>query len=272
MSLRALFIDGVHSHDTWPETGRVVREHLTQAGIFEIEHVRAPEPEAFRARFSRFDVVIPYYCPVPSAGHDPAWPEDTRAALVSYVREGGGLVIIHAASNAFASWPEYNRLIGLGGWGGRDAAAGPYLYLDEHGAVVRSNEAGPAGHHEPEHEYVIEVRAAEHPIMIGMPARWLHGRDEVYGNLRGPGEGLSVLASAFSGKTRDGTQRHEPVVMTIAYGNGRVFHTTLGHGVGALEHVGMRALLQRGTEWAATGRVTLPLPEGLASEHSVSVR
>ena len=102
-SLQVLFIDGVHSHDTWPETGRVVRRHLAQAGIFELSHVRAPEPEQFRADFSRFDVVIPYYCPVPSAGRDPAWPEDTRAALDRYVRDGGGLVIIHAASNAFAS-------------------------------------------------------------------------------------------------------------------------------------------------------------------------
>lgn len=269
MPLKVLFIDGVHSHDTWPQTSRVVRAHLAAAG-FALEHVRAPEPERFVADFSAFDVVIPYYCPVPSAGRDPAWPEPTRAALASYVRGGGGLVIIHAASNAFASWPEYNRMTGLGGWGGRGAAAGDYLYLDERGAVVRSNEPGPAGHHEPEFEYVIDVRAPGHPIMAGMPARWLHARDEVYGNLRGPGAGVEVLASAFSGKTSDGTQRHEPVVMTIAYGAGRVFHTTLGHGVGALECNGVRALLQRGTEWAATGQVTLPLPAVFPSEHALA--
>lgn len=269
-SLRALFIDGVHSHGSWPETGRVVRGHLARAGIFELSHVRAPEPEQFRADFSRFDVVIPYYCPVPSAERDPAWPEDTRVALDRYVREGGGLVIIHAASNAFASWPEYNRMTGLGGWGGRDATAGAYLYLDESGHVVRSDEPGPAGHHEPEFEYAIDVRAPAHPIMAGMPARWLHCQDEVYGNLRGPGVGLEVLASAFSGKTRDGTQRHEPVVMTISYGAGRVFHTTLGHAVRSLECSGVCALLQRGTEWAATGRVTLPLPEVFPTEHVIA--
>ena len=82
--------------------------------------------------------------------------------------------------------------------------------------------------------------------------------------------GVEVLASAFSGKTRDGTQRHEPVVMTISYGAGRVFHTTLGHGVCALECSGVRALLQRGTEWAATGRVTLPLPHVFPTEHAVA--
>jgi len=270
LSLRVLFIDGVHSHGNWRETGHVVRAHLAGAGIFELEHLREPEPERFQADFARFDVVIPYYCPVPGAGRDPAWPEATRAALASYVRQGGGLVVIHAASNAFASWPEYNRMIGLGGWGGRDAGAGPYLYLDAHGRVVRSDEPGPAGHHEPEFEYAIDVRAPAHPVMAGMPLRWLHRLDEVYGNLRGPGEGLEVLATAFSGKTADGTQRHEPVVMTISYGEGRVFHTTLGHGVCALECLGVRALLQRGTEWAATGQVSLPLPEGFPSERATS--
>jgi hypothetical protein len=90
VSLRALFIDGVHSHDTWRETGRVVRAHLSEAGIFELEHAREPQPERFRADFDRFDVVIPYYCPVPSAERDPAWPEQTRDALAAYVRGGGG--------------------------------------------------------------------------------------------------------------------------------------------------------------------------------------
>ena len=159
---------------------RVVRRHLAQAGIFELSHVRAPEPEQFRADFSRFDVVIPYYCPVPSAGRDPAWPEDTRAALDRYVRDGGGLVIIHAASNAFASWPEYNHMTGLGGWGGRDATAGSYLYLDESGHVLRSDEPGPAGHHEPEFEYAIDVRAPPVPERVGEDAIGERAGDVVF--------------------------------------------------------------------------------------------
>jgi uncharacterized protein len=229
--------------------------------------VREPEPERFAADFARFAVVVPYYCPPPGNDADRAWPVATRAAFEAYVRGGGGLVIIHAASNAFARWPEYNRMIGLGGWGGREASAGEYLYLDEHGRVVRSAEPGPTGHHEPEFEYMVELRAPEHPILARLPRRWLHRRDEVYGNLRGPGENLQVLATAFSGKTREGTQRHEPVVMTIGYGAGRVFHTTLGHSVNALEGAGLRTLIVRGAEWAATGHVTQPLPGDFPTEH-----
>jgi uncharacterized protein len=271
MSIELLFIDGIHTHDSWPQTGAVVRSHLERSGRFRITHARAPEPERFAADFDRFAVVVPYYCPPPEPDAERAWPAATRGALEAFVRRGGGLVIIHAASNAFAGWPEYNRMIGLGGWGGRDVSAGAYLYLDEQGQVVRAAEAGPSGHHEPEFEYIVEVRQPEHPIMERMPRRWLHRRDEVYGNLRGPGENLEVLATAFSGKTPEGTQRHEPVVMTIGYGAGRVFHTTLGHSVNALEGAGLRTLIVRGAEWAATGRVSQPLPEDFPTEEASSV-
>jgi uncharacterized protein len=272
MSIELLFIDGIHTHDTWPETSAVVRAHLERSGRFRVTHVRAPEPESFAADFGRFSVVVPYQCPPPEASADRLWPAATRRALEEFVRGGGGLVIIHAASNAFARWPEYNQMIGLGGWGGRDASAGAYLYMGEHGQVVRSAEPGPTGHHEPEFEYTVEVREPSHPIMEGLPRRWLHRRDEVYGNLRGPGENLEVLATAFSGKTEEGTQRHEPVVMTIAYGAGRVFHTTLGHSVNALEGAGLRTLILRGAEWAATGRVTQPLPEDFPTERTSTPR
>lgn len=272
MALRLLFIDGVHSHATWPETGRVVRACLERSGRFQLTHVTVPEPERFHTDFAGYDAVLPYYCPVPSAERDPQWPDTTRVALERYVDGGGGLVIVHAASNAFARWPAYNRMIGLGGWGARDASAGAYLYLDESGTRVRSNGPGPTGHHEPEFEYVIEARAPEHPILRGLPPRWLHVEDEVYGCLRGPGEALEVLATSFSGKTADGTQRHEPVLMTIGYGAGRVFHTTLGHSAAALRCAGLQTLLQRGSEWAASGEVTLPVPHDFPGEHATSLR
>ena len=81
-----------------------MRAHLADAGIFELEHACEPEPERFRADFDRFDVVIPYYCPVPSAERDPGWPEQTRAALAAYVRRGGGLVIIHGVDGRACRW------------------------------------------------------------------------------------------------------------------------------------------------------------------------
>ena len=48
------------------------------------------------------------------------WPESTRRTFDDYVINDGGLVVVHAADNAFPKWAEYNRMITLGGWGDRN--------------------------------------------------------------------------------------------------------------------------------------------------------
>jgi type 1 glutamine amidotransferase len=50
------------------------------------------------------------------------------------------------------------------------------------------------------------------------------------------------------------------MLMTLKYGNGRVFHTVLGHADYSMNCVGFIITLQRGTEWAATGEVTIAVP------------
>lgn len=92
--------------------------------------------------------------------------------------------------------------------------------------------------------------------MRGLPAHWLHTKDELYHGLRGPANALTVLGSALSDRTHEA----EPMLMAISYGKGRIFHTTLGHYVEALEGLGFQVTFLRGTEWAATGRVTQPAP------------
>jgi len=60
--------------------------------------------------------------------------------------------------------------------------------------------------------------------------------------------------------------------MVLHYGKGRVFHTPLGHGDYSQECVGFIVSFQRGTEWAATGNVTQPLPSDFPTPDAVSVR
>ena len=45
--------------------------------------------------------------------------------------------------------------------------------------------------------------------------------------------------------------------MVKQFGQGRSFTLLLGHGVDEMKNPGFAALLVRGTEWAATGRVTV---------------
>jgi type 1 glutamine amidotransferase len=116
------------------------------------------------------------------------------------------------------------------------------------------------------------VREPEHPILKGLPPVWMHAGDELYARLRGPGENMTVLATAYSDPTNNGTGHDEPILMALEYGKGRVFHTTMGHDIAALSCVGFITTFQRGTEWAATGNVTQKVPATFPTAKTVSYR
>jgi type 1 glutamine amidotransferase len=266
--LKALIVDGQNNHGVWPKTTRMMKRYLEETKLFQVDvATTAPKgkDEQFKPDFSQYRVVISNY-----NGAD--WPADTQAAFVEFVRKGGGFVVVHAANNAFGNWKEYNEIIGLGGWGGRNERSGPYVYLDDAGKLVRNTDKGPGGHHGAQHPFTVIVRDAEHPITKGMPAQWLHANDELYDFLRGPADNMTVLATAFATKDKGGSGRHEPMLFTVTYGQGRIFHTPMGHADYSQECVGFIAAFQRGTEWAATGQVTLPIPADFPSADKVSQR
>lgn len=255
--LRVLIIDGQNNHE-WKATTPIIRKILESTGRFTVEVATSPpaggDMSGFRPKFADFDVVVSNY-------NGDRWSEAAEKNFEEYLSGGGGFVSVHAANNAFPDWPEYNRMIGLGGWYGRTEKHGPYVYVDDGGKVVRDTSEGAGGHHGPQHEFQIRTRDAEHPIMRGLPPLWMHTKDELYDQLRGPAEDLHILATAYSAPQYEGTNRHEPMLMTLEYGQGRVFHTVLGHADYSMNCMGFATTLQRGTEWAATGEVTIPVPK-----------
>ena len=277
--IKALIIDGQNNHNQWPKTTMMMKQYLEDSGCFSVDIARTKytwrggklleefplddgksyedleKPKAdpdFQPAFDDYDVVISNF------GHNAAdWPEATQKSFEEFVKNGGGFVSVHASDNSFPKWKEFNRMIGLGGWGGRNELSGPYVYFDKDEKEVRDDSPGSGGGHGPQHEFQIVVRNAEHPITKGLPKTWLHSKDELYQTLRGPAENMTVLATAFAAKKYKGTERHEPMMMTIEYGKGRIYHTPMGHAGYSMECVGYITTFIRGTEWAATGQVTL---------------
>lgn len=289
--IKVLIIDGQNNHQ-WATTTPLLRHILEASNLFTVDiSTTPPKPIAprlvkdatpeqktahaealkafqlaepariaaapalwakWRPRFTDYAVVISNY-------NGESWPEEVRTAFVAFVKNGGGFVSYHAADNAFPEWSEYNEMIGIGGWGDRNEKSGPYLRLRD-GAWTTLAVPGPGGGHGPQREFLVTTAAADHPITRGLPATWMHSKDELYHQLRGPAKNLAVLGSAVS----DITHEAEPLLLALSYGKGRVFHTALGHYVEALDGLGFQVTFLRGTEWAATGHVTQPAPAATA--------
>jgi uncharacterized protein len=267
--LSVLILDGANPYHDWQVTTPLLRKLLEDSGRFRVDVATAPpkgeDMSAYRPKLADYDVLLSNY------GDQRPWPEALQADFVRYVREGGGFVCFHSASNAFADWPEYNRICPLGGWYGRDERWGSYAYFRD-GKLVRDESPGVTGHHGPQHEFQVVMRDQEHPITRGLPPVWLHSKDELYDSLRGKADDIQVLATAYSDPAYEGTGRDEPMLVVQNYGKGRVFQTMLGHADYSMRCVGFITTLLRGTEWAATGSVTIPVPKDLPMAESTSVR
>jgi uncharacterized protein len=270
-TIRALIVDGQNNHD-YKATTPHLKKLLEETGLFAVDVATTPgkggDMSTFKPVFRDYRVIISNYNGEP-------WSADTEETLIAFVRNGGGFVSVHAADNSFPKWKEYNEMIGVGGWEGRNEKSGPYLRLRD-GKWIHDVTPGVGGSHGQQHAFVIDTRVPQHPIMAGLPAQWMHAKDELYDRLRGPAQNVTVLGSAMSTKETRGSGEHEPLLMVIQFGQGRVFHTALGHNNGkditAQKCVGFITTFQRGTEWAATGKVTQKVPADFPTVDKVSLR
>ncbi len=269
---KTLIITGQNNHN-WKASSPILKQILDETGLFSSEIMITPEKggdmSTFTPDFSKFKLVVLDY-------NGDSWSEKTNSDFVQFVKNGGGVVIYHAADNSFPEWKEYNEMTGLGGWGDRNEKSGPYVYY-KNNKLVTDSSAGIGGTHGMRREYVVTTRITDHPITKGLPVKWLHGNDELYSLLRGPAKNMQILATAFADSAAGGgTMRDEPMLMTITYGNGRIFHTAMGHadegGGPAMQCAGFITTLQRGAEWAVTGDVTQPVPWDFPSMAGVVLR
>jgi type 1 glutamine amidotransferase len=257
--IRTLIIDGQNNHD-WKKTTPVLKKILDDTGLFQVEVLTTPPKggdfSSFKPDFKKYQLIVSNYNEFPTGDK---WPAEVRTGFQEWMQNGGGFVCFHAADNAFPDWPEYNLMIGIGGWLGRNEKSGPYWYFQD-GKLVSDPTPGNAGNHGARTPFEVAIRDSKHPVTAGLPAKWMHATDELYSKLRGPGQNMRVLATAWSDPANRGTGHDEPMLMALTYGRGRIFHTTLGNDPVAMECVGFIVTLARGAEWAATGKVTQKVP------------
>jgi type 1 glutamine amidotransferase len=292
--IKVLIIDGQNNHEVWPKSTIMMKQYLEETGLFEVDIDRSKftwnaqreadflplagvgetqdleKPKAdpdFSPAFDKYDVVVSNFGWMAAD-----WPEATQKAFEAFVKKGGGFVSVHAADNSFPEWKAYNEMIGLGGWGDRNEKNGPYVYNTNDGELMRDNSQGNAGAHGSQEKIPITVRVADHPITKGMPTHWLTTKDECYAKLRGPAKNMTILATGKDMSGKAPTDRHEPMLMVIDYGKGRVFHTTLGHDDYSFESIGFIVSFLRGVEWGATGKVTQPIPTDFPTSENAASR
>lgn len=210
--------DDVMPAHNWRETSAATREILVKSGKFDVKVCEDAGVLESAASLGRYDLVF-------LALYNAKTPTLTDAAkenLLGFVKGGKGFAVAHLASASFKEWPEFGKLCG------------------------RNWVMGTSGHG-PRSVFKARIANQEHPITKGLAD--FEADDELYAKLQGEAP-INVLVEADS----DWSKKTEPLVFTLEYGQGRVFHEAFGHDVKALQHPTVQKIIARGCEWAVTGK------------------
>ncbi|HWU01301.1 MAG TPA: ThuA domain-containing protein [Novosphingobium sp.] len=260
--LKVLILSGWNSYEhDWTGVNNLLRKQLQDTGRFDVRVIEDFDHGNLDT-LKGYDVVLLNYSSrwVYNDPVEHRWSPEAEKALFDYVRQGGGLVAYHSSFTFGYNWPEYRRLVGA---------------VMEPGQSRRSPPGG----------FPVHIVDRSHPITQGMREFIWTYNDDMYTNMvQDPQAHIHVLATAHDASaaykpelagpkypvaayTPDklakmkGMDADHPQVWTADYGKGRVFSITLGHDEVGLGFAGLKTLMARGTEWAASGKVTLPVEE-----------
>lgn len=228
-----LLLSGQNNH-AWEATTPALVDMLNATGRFAVAVTEHPETLS-AGQLAGIDVIVSNWNAFPRRKQAPPvteWTAEARAALVTFVRRGGGHVTVHAGGSSFYDWEDYHAITLLRWDNGKTSHGKPHLF-----PVVLDQPA--------------------HPVMQGL--RGFEILDELW---RRPGlhPAATVLASSRSLEADGGTGALEPCVVVGTFGSGRRLATSLGHDVAALENPALRELIVRSVQWAARVAGTPPGP------------
>jgi type 1 glutamine amidotransferase len=274
--IKLLIVDGVSNHN-WKLNTKLLVGLFEPMGLFDIAVSTSPPTakdagwDTWRPDFSKYDVVLQTYNDINGG---PPWPDDVKKSFVSFVQNGGGVFIYHSANNAFANWPEYNDIIGLG-W--RPVSYGTALQMSADGQITRLPPGqGRATSHAPRSDVLVHT-LGDHPIHQGLPKTWLTPMLEVYYDARGPANNVQVISYGQDPRYKD----YWPLEWTVAYGKGRVYASSFGHVWSDETEINQpvdllaadeQTLIPRAIQWLARRPITVEVPRDFPTADKTSVR
>ena len=200
----------------WQQTAPALKAILDKDPRLKVRIVEDPNALA-SPKLQDWDAVIIHFMDWEKPGPGPA----ARENLKRFVESGKGMMLTHFACGAWDGneWPEFKNLAGR---------------------VWDPKLRG----HDPHGKFTVEIADPEHPITKGMqPFETL---DELYTCLAGEAP-IHIVAKANSKVDK----KDYPIAFVLNYGQGRVFHSVLGHDARAYAAPGVGELMRRGCAWAA---------------------
>ena len=221
-----LILSGKNNHE-WQKTTPFLMKLYKSAGLFDVHFTNKPDTMTYNS-LKKYNVLVSNWnlWPDTSLRMSPRWEDD----LLKYLKNGGGMIFLHAGASSFYGWNEYHQM-GIGRWGKNT----------NHGIPTKGKVNG---------------FDQAHPITKGFKHFYIVDeiweKTDIY-------PGITALASVTATDEKDGHQINEPAVFVNQTGKGRSFYTILGHDERALLNSGLQTLLLRAAQWCAGRTVTIPV-------------
>ena len=229
--INVILLSGKNNHE-WKKTSPLLQSILNSSSLFTVSLTERPDTLTSQS-LKPFQLIVSNWNAFPEKARQ--WSPETEGAIFNFIKKGGGMVFVHSAGSTHYNWPEFQQM-----------AMGAWADSTKHGKVAT---------------FKVEVSKAGYPVTKGMSD--FLTTDELWVDMRVSGK-PAVLANAFAPASNNGSDELEPIILSQHIGKGRTFFLGLGHDVQAMKNSGFQALLLRGSEWAATGKVTQKIPDELS--------
>ena len=228
--IKILILSGKNNHE-WQKTTPVLFKTFEDSKLFRINITERPDTLTYNT-LKGFDVIVSNWNTWPDNNIrlSREWEND----FLKYVKEGSGVVSIHAGASSFYNWKEYHE-IGIGRWGKETG----------HGLMKKAK--------------VFQFDQS-HPITKGLKDFYI--MDEIW-EKTDIYPGAKVLGSVLATDEKDGHVINEHVLFVNQVGKGRCFFIALGHDERAMLNSGFRTIILRATQWTANREIKTETPVDL---------